>query len=267
MRPDGRGHRRRTGTASVSAGSSLRDLSAVRVIALVATCALHAAAFLALMRPPPSAPRLPSQRMTVVLIDLSGVEATPPAAPAPLAAAALTLPEPRRPSPQRSTTRTAAPSPTPAPAPVASLPVAADEAAQSQSQHDVAEATVREDRPAEASASASARDAVGQDADAVAVAAQHASDWQAIVLAHLERHRRYPFAAQRAREQGTADLRFRVDRRGRVLAAWIERSSGSAALDEEAVAVVRRAEPLPSPPPEIAGETLELVVPVRFRLR
>ncbi len=155
-RPDGRGHRRRTGTASVSARSGLRDLSAVRVLALVATCALHAAAFLALMRPPPPAPRLPSQRMTVVLIDLSGVEATPPAAPAPLAAAAPTLPEPRRPSPKRTTTRTAAPTPTAAP--VAPLPVAADEAAQSQPQHDVAEATVREDPPAEASASASARD-------------------------------------------------------------------------------------------------------------
>lgn len=266
MRPDGRGQRRRTGTAPGSARSSLRDLSAVRVLALVATCALHAAAFLALMRPPPPAPRLPSQRMTVVLIDLSGVEAAPPVAPAPLAAAAPTLPEPRRPSPKRTTTRTAAPTPTMTPV-AAPLPVAVGEAAQAEPPRAVADATEREDRPAEASASASARDPVGQDAAAAAVAARQASDWQAIVLAHLERHRRYPFAAQRAREQGTADLRFRVDRRGRVLAARIERSSGSAALDEEAVAVVRRAEPLPPPPPEIAGETLELVVPVRFRLR
>jgi periplasmic protein TonB len=31
--------------------------------------------------------------------------------------------------------------------------------------------------------------------------------------------------------------------------------------------MIRRASPLPAPPPELAGDPVELVVPVRFSLR
>ena len=58
-----------------------------------------------------------------------------------------------------------------------------------------------------------------------------------------------------------------MDRDGRVLGSWLERSSGAAALDEETLELIKRAEPLPKPPAEVAGETVQLVVPVEFLLR
>lgn len=90
--------------------------------------------------------------------------------------------------------------------------------------------------------------------------------WQRLLLSRLEQVKRYPSAAQFRREQGVATLRFTMDRHGRVLSARIEKSSGSDALDAETLALIRRAEPLPEPPPEVTGNSIELVVPVRFHL-
>jgi periplasmic protein TonB len=52
-----------------------------------------------------------------------------------------------------------------------------------------------------------------------------------------------------------------------VLAAALERGSGHADLDEEVLALIRRADPLPPFPPDLAQDRLELVVPVQFSLR
>ena len=54
---------------------------------------------------------------------------------------------------------------------------------------------------------------------------------------------------------------------GRVLAFDIAKSSGAAALDQEARDLIRRAQPLPPLPVEFGRETLDLVVPVEFFLR
>ncbi|MBP2311461.1 energy transducer TonB [Azospirillum soli] len=91
--------------------------------------------------------------------------------------------------------------------------------------------------------------------------------WQGLVLGHLERHKRYPRAAQARRQQGVAHVRFTLDRQGRVLSARLEKTSGHESLDEETVAMVERASPLPPPPPEMAQDRIELVVPVQFFLR
>ncbi|HEY0218520.1 MAG TPA: TonB family protein, partial [Afipia sp.] len=42
------------------------------------------------------------------------------------------------------------------------------------------------------------------------------------------------------------------------------RSSGDAALDQEAVALAHRVSPVPPPPPDVAGGSILLAVPVRF---
>ena len=44
-------------------------------------------------------------------------------------------------------------------------------------------------------------------------------------------------------------------------------SSGHAALDEETLALLERASPLPPPPPELGSATFEIAVPVQYRLR
>ncbi len=93
------------------------------------------------------------------------------------------------------------------------------------------------------------------------------SGWQGRLIGQLQRAKHYPDSAREAAEEGVAAVSFTIDRAGQVLAVHLVRSSGSRALDEEAVALVHRAEPLPPPPPELPGRTVSLTVPIRFSLR
>lgn len=79
--------------------------------------------------------------------------------------------------------------------------------------------------------------------------------------------KRYPVAAERRGQQGVPYVRFVMDRSGRVLSSRLERSSGVSALDREAVDLPRRAQPLPAAPADVAGDTIEMVVPIEFFLR
>jgi protein TonB len=104
-------------------------------------------------------------------------------------------------------------------------------------------------------------------AQAPQISPQMKASFQAALLAHLERFKRYPRAALMRRDQGTAALRFVIDRAGHVLAASLERSSGHESLDDEVVAMIKRADPLPPIPPELPDSRLEFVVPIQFKLR
>ncbi|MEG2312309.1 MAG: energy transducer TonB [Brevundimonas sp.] len=99
----------------------------------------------------------------------------------------------------------------------------------------------------------------------VATSAPHT--WESRVLAHLEQRKRYPAEARARRRQGVAFVTFTMDRQGRVLAAALERTSGHASLDREALSLVRRAQPLPAPPADMAGDNITLTVPVEFFTR
>jgi protein TonB len=88
--------------------------------------------------------------------------------------------------------------------------------------------------------------------------------WQSALMARLERAKRYPPDARG--ERGVALLSFRVDRQGGVHGARIARSSGSAALDREALALTARAQPLPPPPPELTGAQIPVTVPLRYNM-
>ena len=91
-------------------------------------------------------------------------------------------------------------------------------------------------------------------------------DWQSRMLARLERYKRYPREAVARRREGVPQVRFSIDRDGRVLAAALYQASGDPHLDDEAVALVQRADPLPRPPDDLPGTVIEIVVPVSFRL-
>jgi len=91
--------------------------------------------------------------------------------------------------------------------------------------------------------------------------------WKGLLLRHLERHKRYPWEAQRARHEGITYVRFTMSRDGRVLAVRIERPSGHASLDQEGLDLPHRAQPLPPLPQDQPAESLELVVPIQFYLR
>jgi protein TonB len=88
------------------------------------------------------------------------------------------------------------------------------------------------------------------------------TNWQRLLLTHLERHKRYP--PQAHGDKGAAELSFTLDRQGRILNSKIIKSSGSVILDQEALALLRRAQPLPTPPAEASSVQLSFVMPIRY---
>lgn len=86
------------------------------------------------------------------------------------------------------------------------------------------------------------------------------------LYAHLAANKRYPRSAQQAHVEGTALLRFSMNRQGKVLAFRLERGSGHAVLDSEVLEMIERAQPLPAPPADMP-DPLELVIPVQFSVR
>lgn len=115
---------------------------------------------------------------------------------------------------------------------------------------------------------AEAPPALNQAAPAPGASSSHASQspatWQGALLARLERYKRYPAEAMADHQEGVPMLHFAMDRHGHVLSAHIQRGSGHTLLDQEALALVRRAEPLPSPPDSVAGNPVVLTVPIEF---
>ncbi|MDQ0393580.1 energy transducer TonB [Labrys monachus] len=107
----------------------------------------------------------------------------------------------------------------------------------------------RADRAESARAGATARPSVSPAA------------WASSVLGHIRGYKRLP---PDAKGSGSASVAFTVNRSGQVLSVRLVRSSGDPALDREAVALLRRASPVPPPPAGLGGATLSLTLPVIF---
>ncbi len=89
------------------------------------------------------------------------------------------------------------------------------------------------------------------------------ASWQRRLVAHLDRHKRYP--ADGARREAQVEIRFALDPAGRVRTATLVRSSGSSSFDAAALDMMRRADPVPAPPDFMSNEALAFTVPVIFR--
>jgi protein TonB len=93
------------------------------------------------------------------------------------------------------------------------------------------------------------------------------ASWQKALIRHLNRFKRYPESARSRGIQGVVEVEFTIDRGGRLVASRVTQSSGSSTLDAEALATLRRANPLPAPPVQAAEATLDLALPIHFRIR
>ena len=91
--------------------------------------------------------------------------------------------------------------------------------------------------------------------------------WQSELVAHIERFKRYPAKARARGQQGLARVAFTIDIDGRVRASRIVQSSGSPELDQESLAMLTRAQPMPKPPHQVETSELSFVVPIRFNIR
>jgi protein TonB len=89
--------------------------------------------------------------------------------------------------------------------------------------------------------------------------------WQKELMAHLEKHKRYP--AERTQKSAEILVGFALDRMGHVLSTSLVKGSGDKAFDEAALAMVRHADPVPQPPPLVADEGLNFTLPVIFKVK
>jgi protein TonB len=171
----------------------------------------------------------------------------PPPPPAPEPAVTLPTPPPPRPMPKR---------------PVLQRPRTPNQVSKPPVQNSMPEQAAAPSTPNTAPASAAPTPAAPAAAQASAV-----PGWRSELIGRLQRAKQYPDTAREREEQGVAVVRFTMDRSGHILAASLVRSAGSSALDEEAVALLHRAEPLPPIPAELAANTITLTLPVTFSLR
>lgn len=99
------------------------------------------------------------------------------------------------------------------------------------------------------------------------VPSQASITWQSKLLAHIGRHKRYPRKARRERQEAVVYVWIKINRDGTVLESRLERPSIYEALNKETLALITRSEPLPPPPEDMKGDTIEFVVPVEFFLK
>jgi protein TonB len=92
-------------------------------------------------------------------------------------------------------------------------------------------------------------------------------NWKRQIARHLQRSKRYPHEAQARRQHGSTKVHFVISRQGRVISSSVVASSGVAALDQEALELLQRAQPMPLPPAEVGGTEFAFSVPVVFELK
>ncbi|WP_428241930.1 TonB family protein [Gynuella sp.] len=90
--------------------------------------------------------------------------------------------------------------------------------------------------------------------------------YMAMINALIQRSHRYPDEARQRGQQGQVKLTIMVKPNGKIKKIKIDKSSGYALLDREALAIARRINPLPDFPPSMKQELLELTFPIEFVL-
>jgi periplasmic protein TonB len=86
--------------------------------------------------------------------------------------------------------------------------------------------------------------------------------WRQALIAQIERHKQFPKSAQG--QSGVSSVAFTIDRDGRLTEVRLVASSGSPALDQASLDLIRRAEPFPAPPAGLAANDLSFVAPIRY---
>lgn len=93
-----------------------------------------------------------------------------------------------------------------------------------------------------------------------------ARSYYAQLMAWLNRYKRYPSQAKKAKQQGVVHILFTLNRNGDVVKRSIKKSSGSTLLDQAALDMFDSASPLPPIPDHMQRQQLSMVLPVDFSL-
>lgn len=188
--------------------------------------------------------------------------------------AAEATPQPEAPVPTEALPPTPVSPPQPVPPPMVAIPSALSQpvsAAPVAPSVQAAPAAPPSQAPARAATMAAnagappARRGVADGLDANAPAGNSRA-YAARVRSWLYAHKIYPRRAKMRHEEGVVKVRFVIDRAGVLIEGRVIGSSGRAALDEEAAAMLQRASPFPKAPADVSGERIEFTAPVEFVL-
>lgn len=105
-----------------------------------------------------------------------------------------------------------------------------------------------------------AADAVAQDANQTEQRIKRA--WQKKLVIHLARHRSFPNVA--AKQNALVTLNFVLDYSGHITSVTVLNSSGEEAIDQAALLMMHRADPVPPPPRSVAAKGLSFSLPIVF---
>ncbi len=92
------------------------------------------------------------------------------------------------------------------------------------------------------------------------------SEYLAQVIAKIQQAKRYPLQARIKGIEGKVEVKFTLSRDGRLINSEIITSSGFKILDQEALAMLRRASPFPPFPSSWLADEMNLKIKITFRL-
>ena len=82
----------------------------------------------------------------------------------------------------------------------------------------------------------------------------------------ISKHKKYPKIAAMRNWQGEVIVELELDGNGKLKSKKITQSSGHEVLDKQALEMVEKALPLPTPPETLRGTSFTITVPVPFKL-
>lgn len=91
--------------------------------------------------------------------------------------------------------------------------------------------------------------------------------YEQLLVAWLERQKKYPRRAKRMRIEGSGQLRITIDRNGQTQTVSLAQATGNRLLDKAALDMVKRANPFPPMPKGDPRQTMEFIIPVVYALQ
>lgn len=100
-------------------------------------------------------------------------------------------------------------------------------------------------------------------------AKEQVKSYQALLMAHLTKFKKYPQEAIMQKQEGIVRIRVSIDESGNVLSKELKKSCPYAALNDEALSLFKRASPLPKPPKEMLknGDKISFVMPIDYNIK
>ncbi|EHP1482354.1 energy transducer TonB, partial [Campylobacter coli] len=94
-------------------------------------------------------------------------------------------------------------------------------------------------------------------------AKEQVKSYQALLMAHLTKFKKYPQEAIMQKQEGVVRIRVSIDESGNVLSKELKKSCPYAVLNDEVLSLFKRASPLPKPPKEMLknGNKISFVMP------